>query len=454
MMQHLFALLALALVFPGAAHAQQDTAKCATVTVSRATEADVPALVADAECFSKAMVSAASSQALRLKKARELTEPAGSAEEPDDPHAGHEMPPAPEAAWVPSPSLDGGAALLAEFPVERGLRPAWGSGAIPGPYTANEGAFRFTCGGEGALIPDDPLVYPGQPGKSHLHLFFGADGVDADTTMATLAKTTSSTCNYGDKVLNRSAYWMPAMLDDQGFARRPDWIAVYYKRAKATSPQCTPGSSNFMGTCVALPNQIRFVYGWDQTKPDDPGKGMSWYCTAGTGKHFTNLDDVFASGCTAGSTLVADISFPNCWDGKHLDAPDHRSHVSFGGYGSWGYYRCPTTHPYVIPQTENKYAWTVTADMIGARTDGTKYSRVRLSSDHMKANAKPGETLHGDYMEQWVGAAKAMWHAGCIDKGLDCSGGDLGNSLQLIGASQPKYGWAQPEPRVAMAEHP
>ena len=69
----------------------------------------------------------------------------------------------------------------------------------------------------------------------------------------------------------------------------------------------------------------------------------------------------------------------------------------------------------------------------------------------MKTGAKPGETLHGDYMEQWVGEAKQMWLDHCINRGLDCSGGDLGNGLQLAGASIPSYGWVNPNPRSATA---
>jgi hypothetical protein len=362
--------------------------------------------------------------------------------------------PPPVSGYVPSPSLAGAAPLVASFPVSEGLQPSWGTGDIPGPYSPDEGAFRFTCGGEGELNYDDPLVYPGQKGAAHLHKYFGAVGVNYATTMASLANVTASTCNYGSRVLNRSAYWMPALLDDQGSVRNPDWIAVYYKRARSTSGACDPANDRRKGICISLPNQIEFLGGWDQFKPAEPGKGNSWYCSGGTGGHFPDLDAVFQSGCKAGDQLIADIVFPDCWDGRYLDTPDHRSHVAYAGYGSWGYLKCPSTHPYVIPQTTNKYSFTVTADMIGTRADGTKFSRVRLSSDHMKANAKPGETLHGDYMEQWVGEAKRMWHDHCIEKGLDCSGGDLGNGLQLAGASQPAYGWGNPNPRSPVPARP
>lgn len=354
----------------------------------------------------------------------------------------------PVAGYVPSPTLDGAPDLVAAFPVSDGLIPSWGTGAIPGLYGAGEGAFRFTCG-DGHMNYDDPLVLPGQSGKAHLHGYWGPTNVTAATTMATLAATTgSSTCNYGPKTLNRSAYWAPKLLDEAGYTRNADWIAVYYKRPMASSPRCTPGSATFEGICIGLPNQIRYVFGWDQFHPDAPVQGASWYCTGGSGGHFKDLDAVFASGCKAGDTLVADMAAPDCWDGKYLDSPDHRSHTAYADYSNgFGYLKCPASHPYVIPQNESKVAWTVTADMYETIA-GVVRARLHLSSDHMKPGAKPGETLHSDYMEQWVEAVKRMWEDACINKGLDCSGGDLGNGLQLIGASQPSYGWINPNPRT------
>jgi len=365
-----------------------------------------------------------------------------------DPHADHVMPAAPLGVRVPSPSLAGAAPFVAEVPVEKGLVKAWGSGAIPGLYSSDEGAFRFTCGGDGPIAYDDPILYPAQPGKSHLHLAWGAMEFDAFLTPERLAKVSNSNCNAGPFPLNRSSYWMPAVIDDQQQVHRPDLIAVYYKRAKASSPYCTAGNPRQVGTCVDLPNGIRFIFGWDPTHPDEPAQGMAWYCTGGTGGHFTNLDDLFNSGCKAGDTLVGDLTAPDCWNGKDLDSPDHRSHMAGRQQDGYGNAKCPATHPYVIPQTENKAMWTVTADMIGTRPDGTKFSRVGLSSDAMKPGAKAGVTLHGDYWEHWDERGKAMWHRNCIDKGLDCSGGDLGNGWQLPGAAQPAYGWVHPSPRV------
>ena len=36
--------------------------------------------------------------------------------------------------------------------------------------------------------------------------------------------------------LNRSGYWMPAMLNGAGYVVRPDYVMIYYKRRPATDP--------------------------------------------------------------------------------------------------------------------------------------------------------------------------------------------------------------------------
>jgi hypothetical protein len=61
------------------------------------------------------------------------------------------------------------------------------------------------------------------------------------------------------------------------------------------------------------------------------------------------------------------------------------------------------------------------------------------SSDMMTPTLPRGGSFHSDYIEAWDGGVNAMWIANCIDKKLNCSGGDLGNGKQLKGASRPVY---------------
>lgn len=365
-----------------------------------------------------------------------------------------QSPSASSSAIVKAPSSAGAEPLYANFDIQKGLQLSWGTGAIPDRYDQYEGAFRFTCGGNGTLAYNDPLVHPGQPGKSHLHQFWGNKDIDASSTPLSLMQSADTDCNETPYSLNRSGYWMPSMINDQGEAIQPDLVSVYYKRKTSTSPFCDPNSGQFIGKCIGLPNQIRFLFGWDANNPLAKVEGASWYCTKGDGKHYANLDDVFNSGCTAGAQIIANTIAQNCWDGEHLDVADHRSHMAYASYGSWGYLRCPSSHPFYIPQEENKATWTVSADMIGTRSDGSYYSRVRLSSDAMLPGAKPGATLHADYMEAWVSEVKDVWLANCIEKALSCSGGDLGNGQQLIGASQPSYGWINPDSRISISSLP
>lgn len=383
-----------------------------------------------AKCGAEARTAAnAASRALyAVDKARELATPT----EPP-----HHVPPPTGDVLAPAPDLDFG------FGLEKGTVPSWNTGIIPGPYEPDAGAFRFVCAGDGPLSYDDPIVYRGQPGASHLHDVFGNLAFDANTTRETLAANAATNCNATPFSHNRSSYWMPALLHDSGQVIRPDLTLVYYKRKRSISPACTPGAREFVGICSPLPNGIRFVFGWDmknQTVQPPPGSAQ-WACTGVPG-HFPDLPALWAAGCKAGDTLIAMTLAPNCWDGKRLDSADHRSHVAYVTYADGtGIGRCPASHPFLIPQEEAKSQFTVTADMV---------NRIRLSSDAMNPGGKPGASLHGDYWEAWSKVAKDAWTEHCIERGLNCSGGDLGNGRQLVGAGMPSYGWTNPNPRVAV----
>ncbi|MEI6403953.1 MAG: hypothetical protein WCP59_17400, partial [Actinomycetota bacterium] len=52
---------------------------------------------------------------------------------------------------------------------------------IAGPQ-GGRGQFVVECGFSHAGT-DDPIVYPGQPGASHEHVFFGNTGTDAASTL-------------------------------------------------------------------------------------------------------------------------------------------------------------------------------------------------------------------------------------------------------------------------------
>ena len=52
------------------------------------------------------------------------------------------------------------------------------------------------------------------------------------------------------------------------------------------------------------------------------------------------------------------ITFPTCWDGVHVDSPDHKAHVAYpetGTFESGG--PCPASHPVKLPQLMYEVIW-------------------------------------------------------------------------------------------------
>ena len=295
------------------------------------------------------------------------------------------------------------------------------------------GAFRFLCM-PGQISYDDPIIYPGKPGAAHLHQFFGNTKANAYSTYSSLRGSGNSTCM---SPLNRSAYWMPAMLDGKGSVVRPDYVTIYYKRRPKSSPKCQGlgGTAKGLGICVDTPNGIKFVFGFDPTNPTAAPTGAAYFTCSGSGATSGKWASISAAvgNCPVGARLGAVINAPKCWDGKNLDTPNHRSHVSYASYGSWGYERCPTTHPYVIP-TFTMHSWyTVDANL----------KTWHLSSDHMLPGRAPGSTFHADFFMAWDPTVKKIWHEYCIDKLLNCSDGALGNGKALR-QSWPKSFLASP----------
>lgn len=315
------------------------------------------------------------------------------------------------------------ASIPSNFDVKPLLVPAWGTGAIPVSGVPDVvGAFRFVCA-PGHLLYDDPAVFPGQPGRSHLHQFFGNTGANAFSTYESLRTTGDSTCN---NILNRSAYWIPAMLDGKGNVVRPDYVAIYYKRRPVDDPLCMKIAAK---GCADLPRGLRYVFGYDMVTGTTPTGGGHFNCDGpgAVSGHFRTIPEA-AKGCPSGARLGAVIGSPECWDGKRLDSPNHRDHMANPAYIGQAYPQCPASHPYLVPAF-TLGAWYAVDD---ARADGWS-----LSSDAMPMpdgtihKMTPGSTLHGDWFGAWDDAVMKLWTDNCINKLLNCSGGDLGNGQQL-----------------------
>ncbi|WP_162234695.1 DUF1996 domain-containing protein [Sphingomonas sp. Leaf231] len=315
--------------------------------------------------------------------------------------------------------------LASNFNVGALLIPSWGSGELPRSGRPDVvGAFRFICT-PGQVLRDDPIVFPGQPGKSHLHQFFGNTSANAYSTYGSLRNKGDSTCG---NMLNRSAYWVPAMLDGKGKVVRPDFVSIYYKRLPENDPNCQK-----MGkACVALPRGLRYIFGYNMAT--DKGGNFHFSCEGPTAVPGNYPDIVSAAkNCPVGNRLGAVINGPDCWDGANLNSSDHRTHVAYGTYGAIGRYHCPSTHPYVIPAFTLGAWYTVDENLDTSGQWAPGKSTWSLSSDTMPGMApkRPGTTFHADWLGAWDDDVLEAWTENCINKLLSCNGGDLGNGKQM-----------------------
>jgi hypothetical protein len=180
--------------------------------------------------------------------------------------------------------------------------------------------------------PDDPIVFPGQPGASHQHTFVGNRTTNAFSSYGSL-RSGATTCMRRD---DTAAYWVPALY--QGTTEvLPVAATVYYRRG--TLAEVSP-----------FPNDLRMIAG-DAKATTPQGLGITfWSCgvESGVGRSV----DVPTCPDTRGSVLRLHIRFPECWDGRKLDSPDHKSHMAYAVRG-----RCPSTHPIAVPQITQIYRY-------------------------------------------------------------------------------------------------
>jgi hypothetical protein len=172
---------------------------------------------------------------------------------------------------------------------------------------------------------DDPIVFPGQPGKSHDHTFIGNDTTNAFSTLGTLLGAASSCRRAGDT----AAYWVPTLISASGTLILPRAATVYYRRRTLDPVQAFPsGFKVVAGNSKATAPQSLMVTSWNC----GPQGGVRPQSTIPT------CPDAGLRG------LALHVQFPNCWDGRNLDTADHQSHLAYAARG-----RCPADHPVALP---------------------------------------------------------------------------------------------------------
>ena len=232
--------------------------------------------------------------------------------------------------------------------------------------------------------PDDPIVVPGLPGASHMHSFFGNRSTDAFTTPQSLRAHTGTSCTPAEDL---SAYWIPTLYEG-GRAVEPEGVIVYYG-SRLPDPSAT----------VPFPQGFRMIAGNAKSQVPTPAGSVNQFFCAGEGGEIGRSADGNWPVCAPTAKLVYQLVFPDCWDGKHLDSPDHKSHVAFTYNGA-----CGGDHPIAIPSV---------SFVIGYQTSGGT-AGFSLSSGL-------ASSIHGDFFNAWDDAALGQRVKDCITQRAKCN---------------------------------
>jgi hypothetical protein len=230
--------------------------------------------------------------------------------------------------------------------------PLLGSGAAPAaPATKLHGNNFYANCRLSHTANDDPIVYPGQPGRSHAHTFFGNRSTDAGSTLASL-RTGRTTCK---PRADKAAYWVPTVFKD-GQEVRPAKGQFYYNLRGYDQLRPFPaGLKMIAGNAHAHhPQSMRVVY-W--TCGGSSGVRLAPSSTAPTSCPIVRRRfKVLIKKCPTcplvqqvvpaqiKTFLELHVNFPDCWDGERLDSPDHQSHMAYSRE-----YVCPSSHPVKVP---------------------------------------------------------------------------------------------------------
>lgn len=224
-------------------------------------------------------------------------------------------------------------------------------------------SFQVTCTPTHDLA-DDPIVFPGQPGASHMHLFAGNRNTDAFSTADELSDDANdaneTSCRAGYAAYDASGYWTPALYVDGEEVRPSVVVARYETRDKPR--------------LKAYPAGMQIVFGDARAQTPQPVSIVRWSCNGSeTMGSSSEIPD-----CGRNRRVTLRLNAPDCWDGERLDSPNHKEHLAYSSNGS-----CPASHP--------------------VETTGLKLTFVYPITDGAGVTLSSGSTMtaHADFMNGW-----------------------------------------------------
>lgn len=266
--------------------------------------------------------------------------------------------------------------------------------ALPGAAQASgEGWFHADCASS-HLAQVDPIVNPGTR-SGHLHEFYGNEHTNAFTTPQRLLWHPETSCvrdpEEKDPSLGRadsSAYWTPALFDGDTLVRGK--LTAGYSSGPGDTTQIRPFPAGLMVVAgTAATGQPREVNG--QTV---------WRARCQDGTVKPGSSSPFVAPMCATPDLRIDVNFPDCWNGRELDSPNHQSHLAYSNDPG----QCPPGYPVRVPRLSLKFSYPTTGG-----------PGIRLAE-----NVFP----HADFINGWRPGKQEQLVRDCLNPDLYCGSTD------------------------------
>ena len=317
--------------------------------------------------------------------------------------------------------------------------------SLPATASADEGYFNAPCRFS-HRAPDDPIVFPGDRGASHMHDFLGNSSTNARSTPGSL-RASPALCS---RAADKSAWWVPTLYEN-GIALAPEAASTYYRtggrdpasiepfpfglrvisgNSKATGPQdedvthweCGEDSEMVLSdpTPAFFRRQARrreTMRGLDKSVRRHQRALRGVLGPRASRKHARALVRLQAQRrrlrmkpvlqgnlplCPPGQVVNLSIGFPECWDGQRLDSPDHQAHMTFSVHQGEGPRICPATHPRAVPDVSLHLQYPTRGGPAVQLASGLEY------------------TAHADFFNAWDPGGLADLVTNCLNASVGC----------------------------------
>ncbi len=222
---------------------------------------------------------------------------------------------------------------------------------------------------------DDAILFPGQVGASpHLHDYVSNPTANANSTAASLRAGSTNCVNS----LDFASYWAPELFNGSTPVHTAS-DTVYY---------LTNGKKNVQ----PYPFGFKEIAGNAKAQNAAQAQDILWGCSTSV----PTLPQ--APDCPTGAELHVRVDFADCWDGVHLDSPDHVSHVAYSTNGV-----CPAGFPVPIPMLSILFKYPT-----------NKGSLLRTSA------GLGTYSMHADFFNAWDVTELKHMVTMCLDAGKNC----------------------------------